>query len=69
MLHMGHWLDHFVMIMPGTVGGHYGIGLVEVGGFLLFAGLFIFVTLSNLSKAPLLQKNHPMLKESEIFHQ
>jgi len=66
---VGHWIDHFVMIMPGSVGSHYGIGWVEIGGFALFSGLFILVVLSNLTKAPLLQKNHPMLKESEVFHQ
>jgi hypothetical protein len=66
---IGHWMDHFVMIMPGAVGFEYGVGLVEIGGFLLFAGLFILVVFTNLSKAPLLQKNHPMLKESKIFHQ
>ncbi len=66
---LGHWLDHFVMIMPGTVGNLYNIGFVEIGGFLLFAGLFILVVFSSLSKAPLLQKNHPMLKEGEVFSQ
>ena len=66
---IGHWIDHFVMIMPGSVGNHYGIGLVEIGGFVLFTGLFILVVFTNLTKAPLLQKNHPLIKESEIFHQ
>lgn len=66
---IGHWVDHFVMIMPGSVGGEWGIGLVEIGGFVLFAGLFILVVFTNLSKAPLLQKNHPMLKEGNNFHQ
>ena len=66
---IGHWMDHFVMIMPGSVGDLYSIGWVEIGGFLMFAGLFILVVFSSLSKAPLLQKNHPMLKESEVFHQ
>lgn len=66
---LGHWIDHFVMIMPGSVGGAYGVGLVEIGGFVMFAGLFILVVFTNLSKAPLLQKNHPMLKEGNNFHQ
>lgn len=66
---LGHWMDHFVMIMPGAVGMEYGIGLVEIGGFVMFAGLFILIVLTNLSKAPLLQKNHPMLKEGNAFHQ
>jgi hypothetical protein len=66
---LGHWIDHFVMIMPGSVGAAYGIGLVEIGGFVMFAGLFILIVFTNLSKAPLLQKNHPMLKEGNNFHQ
>ena len=32
---LGHYLDFFVMIMPGTVGSHWNIGIVEVGTFLL----------------------------------
>jgi len=66
---IGHWLDMFIMVMPGAVGNLYNIGLVEIGGFILFAGLFILVVFSNLAKAPLLQKNHPMLKEGKVFHQ
>ncbi len=65
----GHWLDHYIMIMPGTVGSHYGFGLLEIGPFLFYFGLFILVVFRNLAKAPLLQKNHPMIKESEYFHQ
>mgnify|MGYP001080770996 CR=1 FL=1 len=64
---LGHWLDHFVMIMPGTVGNYWGFGLVEVFGFIMFMGLFIYVVFTNLSKAPLHQKNHPMSVESEHF--
>jgi hypothetical protein len=66
---IGHWIDHFVMIMPGSVGPHFGLGYAEVGGFLLFAGLYIYVVFTNLSKAPLMQKNHPVFRESELFHQ
>jgi len=27
----GHWMDHYIMIMPGSVGYNYGFGLVEIG--------------------------------------
>ena len=27
----GHWMDHYIMIMPGSVGYHYGFGWVEMG--------------------------------------
>ncbi len=66
---VGHWLDHYIMIMPGTVGSHYGFGLLEIGPFLFYLGLYILVVFSSLAKAPLLQKNHPMIKESKYFHQ
>jgi hypothetical protein len=66
---IGHWIDHFVMIMPGSVGAHFGLGFAEVGGFLFFFGLYIYVVFTNLTKAPLLQRNHPILKESKYFHQ
>jgi len=66
---VGHYMDHYVMIMPGTVGEWYGFGLLELGPILFFAGLFIYVTLNNLAKAPLLHKNHPMIVESKYFKQ
>jgi len=65
----GHWLDHYIMIMPGAVGYDYGFGFAELGGILFYAGLFLWVTLSQLAKVPLKLKNHPMLTESEHFHQ
>ena len=66
---VGHYMDHYVMIMPGTVGDHYGFGLLELGAILFFAGMFIYVVLSSLAKAPLLHKNHPMITESKYFQQ
>jgi len=64
----GHYIDIFNMIMPATVGDRWFIGVPEIGAILLFAGLFIFVVFSALSKAPLLAKGYPLMKESEDFH-
>ena len=64
----GHWLDFFCMIMPGTMKDGWHLGIVELGGLAGYAGLFILVVFNTLSKAPLIQKNHPMLKESELHH-
>ena len=64
----GHYLDFFVMIMPGTVGSYWQIGFVEIGTFLGYTGLFIYVVTRKLSQINLIPKNHPMLKESESFH-
>ncbi|MBR9757367.1 MAG: quinol:cytochrome C oxidoreductase [Algicola sp.] len=64
----GHYLDVFNMIMPATVGDRWFIGVPEIGAILLFAGLFMLVTFTALSKAPLLAKRNPFIKESENFH-
>ena len=61
---VGHWIDVFLMVMPGTVAEHGGIGMLEIGTTMAFAGLFIFVVLYSLSKANLYPKNHPYLLES-----
>lgn len=65
---IGHWLDVYILIHPGTVGSHWSIGLVNFGTFLGFAGLFIYVVFSALTKAPLMPKNHPMYVESKHHH-
>jgi hypothetical protein len=65
---LGHYLDIFVMVMPATVGESWFIGISEISALLLFAGLFIFVVFSALTKAPLLPKGNPFIKESKHFH-
>lgn len=65
---VGHYLDFYVMIMPGTVGAHWSLGFVEIGTFLGLAGLFIRVVTKKLSSMELTPKNHPMLEESKHFH-
>lgn len=65
---LGHWLDVFQMVMPGSVKADWGIGIVEVGLFLGFLGLFLFVVHSALAKAPLVAKNHPYLEEAKHHH-
>lgn len=61
---VGHWLDLYLMIMPGTMGAARKIGLLEIGTFLSFAGFFAYIMFTSLSKAPLVAKNHPYLEES-----
>lgn len=70
---VGHWLDYFIMIMPGTVGPQsswlFEIGWIEVGVFIGFAGLFTVIVFSALSKfKSLIPKNHPFLQESLHHH-
>lgn len=63
----GHWLDFYLMIMPGTTKGHSGFGALEVGSILIYFSLFAFVIATFLGKALLIPKNHPMIQES-IHH-
>ena len=65
---LGHYMDVYNMIMPSAVGDQWFIGVAEIGGFLFFLGLFIFIVFSELTKAPLFAKGDPFMGESERFH-
>lgn len=65
---LGHYIDVFNMIMPSAVGDQWFIGIAEIGGFLFFFGLFIFVVFKEISKAPLHAAGDPYMGESERFH-
>jgi hypothetical protein len=60
----GHWLDFYLMVMPGVTKGTSNFGFLEFGTLLIFASGFIYVVSSQIAKAGLLAKNHPMLQES-----
>jgi hypothetical protein len=64
----GHYIDIFIMVSPGTVGNDWHFGIPEIGALLFFLGLFIFVSFSALTKAPMHAKGNPFMKESEIYH-
>lgn len=64
LLLAGHWLDYYIMVMPGTVEEHRGFGITEIGTAIGFAGLCAFLMLSKLAKHPLAPKNHPFIEES-----
>jgi hypothetical protein len=63
----GHYIDFFNMIMPGTVGDRWFIGISEIASVLFFLGLFIFVVFTALTKNPLLPKRNPFIEEVNIF--
>ena len=65
---LGHYMDVFNMFMPSAVGDQWFIGAAEIGGFLFFLGLFIFIVFTEITKAPLLAKGDPYMGESERFH-
>ncbi|MFT6735435.1 MAG: hypothetical protein ACJAS9_003643 [Polaribacter sp.] len=64
----GHYIDFFNMIMPGTVGDRWFIGISEIASVLFFLGLFIYAVFTALSKVPLLPKRNPFIEESKHFH-
>ncbi|WP_207533847.1 quinol:cytochrome C oxidoreductase [Desertivirga arenae] len=68
LLLCGHWLDYYMMIMPGTMEEHHTFGITEIGIALGFAGLFAYLMLTRLAERPLVAKNHPFLEESLHHH-
>ena len=67
ILLIGHYTDIYEQIIPGVT-GKLQIGFIEIGSWLGFLGLFIFVVATTLSKANLIPKNHPLLDESLHHH-
>jgi len=65
---VGHWIDYFLMITPGTMQYDGVLGLIEIGVTMIFLASFLYVILNNLAKVPLIAKNHPMLQESLHHH-
>lgn len=68
LLILGHWIDFYQMVMPGTIGNDYSLGWFEFGILALYAGLLMYFVGRALAKAPLVPKYHPYLKESIIHH-
>jgi hypothetical protein len=60
---IGQYIDIYEQIVPGTL-ADVKIGFTEIGTFIGFAGLFIYVVLRTLSSASLLPEKHPLLEES-----
>lgn len=65
IIFIGHWVDMYVAIMPGSVGHEEAaIGFLEVGLTVGYIGLFSFIILKALSRVSLVPENHPFYKES-----
>ena len=64
---VGHYIDVYNMIMPSAVGDKWGFGIPELASLMFFAGLFIFIVFSTLTKAPLEAKGDPFNEESKKF--
>lgn len=68
IIFVGHWLDVFIMVMPGTVKGLWHLGWMEIGTALGFLGLLLFTVNRALAKAPLMVQKHPFLDEAIHHH-
>lgn len=64
---LGHWLDYFNAVMPGTVGPFWGIGFLEIGALLFVAGFFIFIVTREVAKLKLEPEGNPLFHESKIY--
>ncbi|AYA38726.1 quinol:cytochrome C oxidoreductase [Hymenobacter oligotrophus] len=60
---IGHWLDFYMMIMPGTLKADSGF-IIEIGTALVFLGSFLLLMTKRLSQASLIPVNHPFVEES-----
>jgi hypothetical protein len=56
------------MVFPAVSPGKVPNIIYDLGIALGFVGLIMFVTGRALTKAPLLARNHPFVKESLIHH-
>lgn len=63
---LGHWVDFYQMVMPGTMHEHYSLGWFEFGMLVFYAGLIMHFVGKGLAKKPLTAMNHPYIKESVI---
>lgn len=65
---VGRWIDVYVMVAPQTMPDHVGIGLLEAGGFVGFACLFVLAVSGALMRSSLLAKRDPYWVESVHHH-
>jgi hypothetical protein len=79
---VGHWNDVWLMVMPGSMnlatvpsdlypGGvikipNQGMGLLDIGMVMFFAGLFLMMVHKALTKANLYPTKHPYVMESAL---
>jgi hypothetical protein len=65
---MGHWLDYHQMVMGSISKDHVTLSWLDFGILALYAGMIILFVGKALTKAPVVARNHPFLKESIIHH-
>ncbi len=67
LLIAGQYVELYYEIWPIAV-GNATFGLIEIGSYLGYLGLFIWVVTAWLAKANLVPVNHPFLEESLTHH-
>ncbi|PTN08848.1 quinol:cytochrome C oxidoreductase [Mangrovibacterium marinum] len=67
LLIIGQYVELYYEIWPATL-HEAKFGLLEIGSWLGFAGLFSLIVITYLAKANLVPKNHPYLEESIHHH-
>lgn len=65
---VGHWLDFYQMVFASVFPESVHLNLFDFGVAAGFVGLIMYSVGNALTKAPLIAKNHPFLKESIIHH-
>ena len=64
----GHWLDAYLLFIPGILFEHGHLSWEHFGVFFGFFGLFIYVVFTALSKAPLVPVHDPY-KDESLHHE
>ncbi|MDQ6902963.1 MAG: quinol:cytochrome C oxidoreductase [Bacteroidota bacterium] len=64
----GHWIDFYLMVMPGTVKNNPHISWFEIGIPLGFVGIIMWGVGKFASRVPMTPVNNPFLKESIVHH-
>lgn len=67
LLMIGQYVELYLEIWPATI-GEPKFGLVEIGSWLGYVGIFTLVVVTYLAKTSLIPKNHPYLEESVHHH-
>ncbi len=67
LLMVGLWISLFLQIMPGSY-GVLKLGFIEIGIWIGYAGLYLLMVFTALSRIKLVPVNHPMLEESIHHH-
>ncbi len=64
IIFIGHYLDTYLLIVPGVMHEAGEFGLIEIGFLLGFIGLFMNRVMNTMTKAPLEPQKSPFLDES-----